>query len=53
MIEHKLKIPYQSDRERIVLALANSGYKVKVREQNTGLLDTIYWVIYEDKETEK
>ena len=35
MTHVKLEIPYQADRERIIVALANSGYKVWVEEKKT------------------
>ena len=47
----KLKIPYQQDREKLILALANSGYKVWVdieyHQQWEG--GDIYYICFELK----
>ena len=48
----KLKINSWEDRIKIVTALANSGYSVKVEEKRERL-DTIYWVIFEYKDEEQ
>lgn len=46
--EIKLEIKCQSDRERIVLGLANSGYKVWVKSIYSEItLKTIDYVIFE------
>lgn len=42
----KLKIPYSADREKIVLALANSGYKVWVEEQKFDIDPTEFYVVF-------
>ena len=44
----KLEIEYQDDRERMILALANSGYKCWV-EEKSNTFKTIYYVIFEIK----
>lgn len=54
MKQQKLKIKYPEDRDNVVTALVNSGYKVWVEEEIdcTGTAyKKIYWVVYEDKET--
>lgn len=50
MKEIKLEIPCQTDRERIVLGLANSGYKVWTKEVYSEIkLETKNYVIFEVK----
>jgi len=46
----KLEISYQEDREKMVSALASSGYKVRVEEEKEyGWEDTKYFVVFEIK----
>jgi len=40
----KLKIEYQLDKDRIVMSLANNGYKVWVEENDD---DNSYYVCFE------
>lgn len=44
----KLEIEYQDDRERMILALANSGYKCWIEEESD-TFGIIYYVIFEIK----
>jgi hypothetical protein len=43
----KLKIQACADRERMILALANSGYKVWTEEERDNLLNSTYYVVFE------
>jgi hypothetical protein len=53
-MEIKLNIQNYGDRERIVLALANSGINVRVQEKkNLQKLSNSYYVIFEYNQTEK
>ena len=47
MKEIKLKIQKQQDRENMVTALANSGYKVWIEEKTDNLYNYTYYVIFE------
>lgn len=49
MEQVKLKIQYQDDREKLISALANSGYKVWVEEVDDLIANTIYYVVFELK----
>jgi len=46
-IKIRLKIQYCIDRENMVTALANSGYKVWVEEEEDNLRNKTYYVIFE------
>ena len=53
MKQQKLKIKYPEDRDNVVTALINSGYKVCVEEEIdcTGIsCKKFYWVVFEIKE---
>jgi len=50
MITVKLKIKYQTDRDRLISALANSGYKVWIVEETRGWRGKIYYVNFEIEE---
>lgn len=43
----RLKIQNASDREDMVKALANSGYKVWIEEKEEGVFNTKYFVCFE------
>ena len=45
----KIPIPYHADREKIVMALANSGYKVWVIEEDDSVATTLFTVCFELK----
>lgn len=50
MEEIKLLIQSHIDRERIVLALANSGYNVRVKEEQEYIYkDKLFYVIFTPK----
>jgi len=50
--EIKLRIQNQDDREKIVLALVNNGYRVWVEEDDYSQSKTLFYVIFEIDETE-
>lgn len=50
MKQIKLKIQHWDDRERIILALANSGYRVWTEIEEHLTSSDIYYVIFEIKE---
>lgn len=45
----KLKVQHQYDRNNLVSALANSGYKVWIEEKTDRIAETTYYVIFEIK----
>lgn len=45
----KIPIPYHEDRQRIVLGLANSGYKVWIEEEDESVATTLFTVCFEPK----
>ena len=50
----RLNIQYCADREKIITALANSGYTIKVEREERRLDNDKYWVIvYEISDKEK
>ena len=46
----KLEIPHQADRDNLISALANSGYKVWVEEEfDENKIESIHHIFFEDK----
>jgi hypothetical protein len=43
----KIEVPYQEDRQKIVVALANSGYKVWIVEGTTDVINSRFVVCYQ------
>ena len=43
--EIKLKINNHTDRQDIILALANSGYAIKVLEEKNSILKSTFYVV--------
>ena len=50
-IEYRFNVPCYSDRERMVIAFANSGHSVRIEETETNeaVPKTEYWVVVEPK----
>ena len=52
--EIKIEIPCYRDREKLISALANSGYKVRVKEEKgEHSWITHYFIVFETKQTHK
>ncbi len=47
MKEIWISIQSYSDREKIIVALANSGYSVTTKTEEDNNRDKLYWVIFE------
>lgn len=42
-----VSIQYESDRVKMILALANSGYSVTTKVEEDTMSNKTYWVIFE------
>ena len=53
MKEVHVNIQPEEDRKNFIVALANSGYKVTVKEESDSTFNKTYWVIFEVPENTK